>query len=207
MLILVQHLIDAGRFDRARVAELGRLLARFEAQPGPMFADPMVRAVAERIVHLKRALSSAIGEVRACSGCARGCVAPAGNLSSGRSGARVLPARASEAEPRAGQHFEGGRCCGTSTLEVFTQAEVRAMKLARVAPPSHPAEDGAERAGCAFRGAKGCSLSVEQRPMRCLEYVCHDLRMELEDTERFDRIQALRSELTATFARFEELTR
>lgn len=182
VLILVQHLIDAGRFDRARVAELGRLLARYEAQPGPMFADPMVCAVAERIVHLKRALSSAIGNVRACSGCARGCVAPAG-------------------------YFEGGRCCGTSTLEVFTQAEVRAMKLARVPPPSHPAEDGAERAGCAFRGSAGCSLSVEQRPMRCVEYVCHELRMELEDTDRFDRIQALRRELTATFARFEELTR
>lgn len=179
MLILVQHLIG-GRYERARVSELGRLLARWEAQPGPFLADPSVRAVAERLVHLKRELAAAIGEVRSCSGCARGCAMPSG-------------------------WAEGGRCCGTATLDVFTQEEVRALKLAGVTPPSEPASDGSEHAGCLFRGERGCSLPIEGRPARCVEYICHDLRIELEPTERFARIQSLRRELTETFARFQEM--
>lgn len=182
MLALLSHLIRDGRHGRARVAELGRLLARFEAQPGPWLADSRARALATRIVQLKRELSDALAEARACSGCARGCVAPAG-------------------------FFEGGRCCGTATLEVFTQGEVRALKLAGVAPPSEPAEGGDERAGCLFRGPTGCSLEAEARPSRCLVYVCHELRIELEDTERAERIQALRRELDEAFSRFEAMTR
>lgn len=180
--MLVQHLIRGGRYDRARLTELGRLLARYEAQPGTTFADPSLRAMAERIVHLKRRLAAALGEVRACSGCAKGCVTPSG-------------------------FFEGGRCCGTSTLEVFTQPEVRAIKMAGVPAPTEPAEDGDQHAGCIFRGARGCSIPTEARPARCLVYVCHDLRIELEDTEGYQTIQALRRELNDTFARFEELTR
>ncbi len=185
MKVFLAHLIRDGRHGRARVAELGRLLARFEAQPGRTLADPAARAVAERIVHLKRALSAAFGEVRACSGCARGCAAPSGV-------------------------FDGGRCCGTATLDVFTQPEVRAMKLAGVVPPTSPADDGDERAGCVFRGSTGCTVSVEQRPARCVVYVCHDLRIELEDEgdeARLERIARLRHELEHTLARFEEMTR
>jgi hypothetical protein len=182
VLIPLSHLIRDGRLGRARVTELGRLLARFEAQPGPMLADPSVRAMAERIVHLKRQVRDAFGEVRACSSCARGCVAPSG-------------------------FFEGGRCCGTATLDVFTQPEARAMKLAGVAPPQVPAEDGDERAGCLFRSSTSCTLPIEQRPVRCVVYVCHELRMEIEETERYERIQKLRRELSETFARFEEMTR
>lgn len=181
-MILLHHLIRDGRYGRARVAELGRLFARFEAQPGPMFADPSVRAVAERLVHLKRLLSEAFGQVQSCSGCGRGCVPPAGT-------------------------FEGGRCCGTATLDVFTQEEVRAMKLAGIEPPSEPAQDGAERSGCLFRGRAGCSLAPAQRPARCLVYVCHELRIEIEETERYAYIQRLRAELEDTFERFEELSR
>ncbi len=182
VLILLEHLIRGGRYDRARLTELGRLLARFEAQPGPMFADPGARSLALRIVELKRTLSEALGEVRSCSGCARGCAMPSGA-------------------------FEGGRCCGTATLDVFTQAEVRVLTMAGIAPMKEPAQDGAENAGCLFRGSKGCTLDAESRPARCVEYVCHELRMELEQTERYETIQALRRELTETFARFERMTR
>jgi hypothetical protein len=182
VLVLVQHLLQRGRYDRERLAELGRLWARFEAQPGRLLADPMARAMAERISHLKRALSEATGEVRSCAGCAKGCVVPSG-------------------------YFDGGRCCGTATLDVFTQPEVRAMKLAGLSPPSEPAHDGAYRAGCIFRGSQGCSLAAEARPARCLHYVCHELRIELEDTDRYAKIQALRGELMDTLARFDEPTR
>ncbi len=177
------HLSRDGRFGRERVAELGRLLARFEEQPGPLLADPGLRAMAERIVHLKRALSREFGEVSACSGCASGCAAPSG-------------------------FFEGGRCCGTRTLDVFTQPEVRAMKMAGVPAPSAPADDGDERAGCIFRGSRGCTVTTDQRPARCVAYVCHDLRIELEEDEaRHERIQKLRRELVETFERFEQHTR
>lgn len=181
MFVFVQHLLRGGRYGRARTAELGRLLARYEAQPGRMLAAPCARALAERIVRLKRELSDALLGVRACASCATGCVAPSG-------------------------FFEGGRCCGTATLDVFTQPEVRALKLAGVAPPMEPADDGDERAGCLFRGSTGCALAPEERPARCLEYVCHDLRMELEDDGRLDRINALRRELKDAVARFEVLT-
>lgn len=170
MLVLVQHLIRGGEWGRARVTELGRLLARFEAQPSAREAGPRARAEALRIAALKRELSEAIGEVRACGGCAKGCAAPSGV-------------------------FDGGRCCGTSTLEVFSQVEVRAMKIAGVAPPREPAADGDERAGCMFRGATGCALPAEGRPAKCLVYVCHELRQELEGTPRFARVQRLRRAL------------
>lgn len=170
MLVLVQHLIRSGRIDRARARALGRVLARFEAQPGPMLAPGRVRALASRVATLKRELSEAIGEVRACAGCAGGCVAPSG-------------------------YFDGGRCCGTSTDEVFTPEEVRAIKLAGVRPPTEPAEGGAAEAGCLFRGPRGCSLPPEGRPARCLIYVCHELRIELEETPRFERIGRLRAAL------------
>ncbi|MBX3274299.1 MAG: hypothetical protein KF729_28795 [Sandaracinaceae bacterium] len=176
MLVLVQHLIRSGRWSRARAAEMGRLYARFEAQPGPRELEPAARAEAERVARLKRTLSDAIGEVRACARCAKGCAAPSGV-------------------------FDGGRCCGTATLEVFAPSEVRAIKLAGIAPPSEPAPDGDERGGCMFRGARGCSLVPEARPAKCLVYVCHELRHELEETPRWSRIQALRAELDDALAR------
>jgi len=178
MLALVQHLIRGGRFDRERSARLGRLLARFEAQPGPRQVGPRVRAMAAQVLDLKRRLSAAIGDVRACTGCARDCAGPSGA-------------------------FDGGRCCGTSTLEVFTQGEVRAMKIAGIRPPVEPASDGAPQAGCIFRGARGCSLPPEARPARCLVYVCHELRQELEPSPRAARIHALRAELDDAFAELE----
>ncbi|MCC6875922.1 MAG: hypothetical protein IT378_16565 [Sandaracinaceae bacterium] len=179
----MQHLLRDGRYGRARVTELGRLLARYEAQPGRLLADRGARAVAERIGHLKRKLAGAIGEVRACSGCAKGCATPNG-------------------------FFDGGRCCGTPTLDVFTQPEVRAIKLAGGTIPARPAEDGHDDAGCLFRGRTGCALPAELRPSKCLIYLCHELRHELEeDPERFERIQRVRAELDDTFARFVDLTR
>jgi len=181
MLVLVQHLIRGGRYGRGRVTKLGRLLARFEAQPGRHFVGARARGMAERVARLKRELTEAIGEVRACAGCAEGCVTPSG-------------------------YFEGGRCCGTSTLEVFSQGEVRAIKLAGVAAPREPAAGGADEAGCLFRGPTGCSVEPEARPTKCLVYVCAELRIELEDTPRFERIQGLRQELDDAFAELERAT-
>jgi len=178
VLVLVQHLIRGGRFGRDQLTKLGRLLARFEAQPGPRLAARELRARAARVLELKVRLSEELEGVQACSGCARGCVTPSG-------------------------YFDGGRCCGTSTLEVFTQAEVRAMKLAGIAPPLAPAEDGADEAGCLFRGARGCSLEPAARPARCVVYVCAELRAELDEGERSERIHALRRALDHAMKGFE----
>jgi hypothetical protein len=192
MLASLSHLIRDGRYGRARVTELARLLARFEAEPDrsaterlatdPIATDPRVRALALRVLTLKREVTEALSAVRACSGCARSCPAPSG-------------------------FFEGGRCCGTATLDVFTPPEVRAMKLAGVGPPMEPAATGDERAGCVFRGRTGCVVSVEQRPARCVVYVCHELRIELEESGGFERVERLRRQLESTFAELERLTR
>lgn len=177
MLVLVQHLLRGGRFGRGRGTKLGRLLARFEAQPGFRLADRRLREMAARMLQLKTRLSAELEGVRACSECARGCAMPSG-------------------------HFDGGRCCGTSTLEVFTQAEVRAMKLAGIAPPLEPAADGADEAGCLFRGARGCSLEPAGRPARCVVYVCAELRAELDGAEP-EGIHELRRQLDHAMKEFE----
>jgi len=178
MLALVQHLIRGGRYGRARLTQLARLLARFESQPSPRFAPHRVRAMAEEITRLKLELGAALAGVTSCSGCAKACVAPSG-------------------------YFPGGRCCGTSALEVFTPGEVRAIKLAGGAAPTAPADDGAEEAGCLFRGSTGCSLDTASRPARCLVYVCLELQQELEAEPHFGEVQSLRKRLQDTLAEFE----
>lgn len=168
------------RLDRARAKELRRLRARFTAQAPRWDTDHTARALAHRILELKRALASAFSDVTACATCARGCAPPAGA-------------------------FEGGRCCGTSTLTVFSPVEVRALRLAGVDAPSEPAEGGHADAGCLFRGPSGCSLSPAARPSVCAVYVCLDLGDELDRRDDAPSIAALRRELAETFSRFAAL--
>jgi hypothetical protein len=178
MLVLVQHLIRSGRHGRARTAELGRLAARWEAQPTPRRMGPEGRALAARIAALKVELSQRLAGVRSCTGCAEGCAMPSG-------------------------HFPGGRCCGTATLEVFAPGEVAAMKAGGITAPLEPAEAGHESAGCTFRGPSGCVRPPEGRPSRCLVYVCNELRDELEGTGRAGDVHRLRERLDAAQAAFE----
>lgn len=173
MLVPLSRLLRPGPRD----ADLRRLRARFSAQPSRRAAGASTRAQAERLEALKRQLAEAFDGVRACAGCAEGCAPPAGV-------------------------FEGGRCCGTSTLEVFSQAEVRALRAAGREAPRAPAADGVDGGGCAFRGREGCALSPVERPTICLTYVCLELGDELDDHPDGARVAALRRALAEAFERF-----
>ena len=153
MLISLRHLVDRLRHPRSRADELAQLRARAAAQPGRHEASREQIACAERLRELREALSAAFGEVSSCSGCARGHPEPSG-------------------------HWEGGHCCGGRTLDIFSANEVAALKLAgtrlgRLRPPE------GDHAGCAFRGARGCSLAAADRPSICVRYVCPELHGEL----------------------------
>ena len=136
-------------------------------------------ASAARLEELRAQMSRAFASVEACAGCGRKRPEPHG-------------------------HWAGGACCGSRTLDLFSKHEVASLKLAGVrardlAPPQ------GDHAGCAFRGARGCSLSPEQRPNICVRYVCLELREELIEKPEWRAISKLGAELRDELARFEAL--
>lgn len=162
MLISLRSLIDRARHPASRARELELLRARFAAQPSRREAGDRAARLAEEALHHKIELAKAIGEVEACKGCAAKHPAPEGR-------------------------WPGGFCCGGKTLEIFSAPQVAALKLAGTKASRLRAPPG-DHAGCAFRGEKGCSLAVEDRPAICVRYVCLELRSELRDSSRWKRI-------------------
>ena len=73
------------------------------------------------------------------------------------------------------------------------------MRARNLAPPDD------DHAGCAFRGATGCSLEPEQRPNICVRYVCLELRAELIEKPEWRRVSELGAALRDEYARFERL--
>jgi hypothetical protein len=165
VLISVRHLVDRARHPRSRADELAKLRARFAAQPARREADPRRVALADELRELREQMASAFSDVEACHGCARGHPEPAGR-------------------------WDGGHCCGGGTFRVFTQEEVAALKLAGTRPGDLTPPKG-DHAGCAFRGATGCSLAPAHRPSICVRYVCMELRAELKSQPRWRRIAEL----------------
>ncbi len=165
MLISVRQLIDRARHPRSRADDLAKLSARFAAQPSSREAGPEAVALAKELRELRLEMVEALEGVSACGGCAKGHPEPAGRWS-------------------------GGHCCGGGTFRVFTQNEVAALKLAgtRMRDLRPPVGD---HAGCAFRGATGCSLAPEHRPTICVRFICLELRAELRHQPRFKRIAGL----------------
>ncbi len=168
--IPVERLLARVRHGPPRRDELRRLRARFLAAGHRPSREE--RALARAIATLKRDLADAFGDARACGRCARGAAPPKGR-------------------------WEGGRCCGTRTENVFTAEEVRALVAAgRRAPRTAPDED---LAGCVLRGPLGCAAEPEDRPTVCLVYACAELKEELRGGEREERIRALRFALAEAF--------
>lgn len=176
MLLPIERLLSRVRARSPRDEDLGRLRARFAAQPSAWSATREEKRLAARLLELKRELAEAFAGLRSCHGCARG-------------------------EPGHKGRWDGGRCCGTRTEVVFTPGEVRALKISGVrARVLVPPDD--DFAGCAFRGSRGCSLTVEQRPAVCLVYTCAELKEEIGRDAGAARIHALRRELHETYAAF-----
>jgi hypothetical protein len=181
-LLGIDRLLRRRAEPASREEELSRLRARFRAQPSARESGPEVVASAKRVQALKVELAAAFTDVRACRACARG-------------------------RPEPNGHWEGGCCCGSRTLDLFSTEEVHALSLAGVSA-SDLVPPRADHAGCAFRGPAGCSLAPAHRPAICVRYVCLELRAELLDAatpelrERWTRIAKLGAALRDEFARF-----
>ena len=160
--ILLQSLLDRRRYSRSRADELVRLRVRFAAQPSRRQASDEQRAAADGLRRLRKALSTALSEVAACHSCAKGHPLPAGR-------------------------YVGGHCCSGDTMNVFTREQVAALKVGGTqASKLRAARD--DDAGCAFRGATGCVLQVEDRPSLCVAYMCQTLRKELYERDDWANI-------------------
>lgn len=182
MLIPVQRLVDGLRHPRSRADEAAALRRRLAAAPGAGAASAEAVEAALAIRRLKVELAAAFGAPSSCGGCARGHPLPHGRWS-------------------------GGHCCGGRTEELFTDAELSALRLSGTTPARLTLPPPSDHAGCAFRGPEGCSLEPGDRPALCAAYVCRDLEAELRERGAFGPIKALRAELRAAVERFSVILR
>jgi hypothetical protein len=179
LLLPIERLFRRQAEPRSREQELGALRARFRAQPGRGDADAEVAESAQRLRALRIEMAAAFDGVEACGSCAKG-------------------------RPEPNGHWAGGSCCGSRTLDLFTPAEVAALKVAGTRPKDLRPPEG-DHAGCAFRAESGCALPAEHRPSLCVRYVCLELRAELHEKPEWRRISALGAKLRDESARFEAL--
>ena len=176
MWIPVERLVRRLRQPASRADELDLLAGRLRAARAATVGDEE-RALAREVGERKRALAAAIGEVSGCATCARG-----------------------EPGPR-GQH-DGGGCCAGDTAALFDEHEVAALAAAGTRPADLTAPPRAEpHAGCAFRGARGCTLDLAHRPGRCVHYLCDGLRRELHGRARLDDVERAQAGLDAAMRR------
>ena len=162
---------------RARAAELAQLDRRLRAERAAD-VDPAERASAHAVDDAKRAVTAALTDVTACRGCARG---------------RPWPV---------GQHA-GGACCAGVTADLFDDDELAALAHAGTRPgdlTAPPRRDPV--AGCAFRGATGCTLAAAHRPARCVHFACAELRAELHGRGQLDALEARLATLDAAMREF-----
>ena len=157
---------------RARAGELAALERRLRDERAGDVGDAE-RALARAVGDAKLAVAAAIPHVATCGGCASG---------------HPLPT---------GQH-PGGACCAGRTAELFDDLELAALAHAGTGPADlRPPSRHHPHAGCAFRGATGCSLATAHRPARCVRYFCDGLRAELHRQGQLDILEARLAALDA----------
>lgn len=182
MLVAVERLFKKLRQPPTRTAELVELRARLRAERASVVLDEE-RALAEAARRSKLSVSAALAAVSSCGSCAQGQPSPTGD-------------------------YAGGACCSGTTAHIFDDAELAALAHAgtRTADLRAPTRSD-HHAGCAFRGARGCSLEPPHRPARCIHYICDTLRRELYDRGQLDAIEAELAQLRAKMERIAELAR
>jgi hypothetical protein len=177
VLVAVERLLVKLRQPASRARELIELRQRLRAERA-LAVDDEERALARRVLEEKLAVGAALGEVSACGGCATGLPRPLGD-------------------------HDGGACCAGNTADLFDDAELAALAGAGTRPRDlTPPGREHPLAGCAFRGAEGCSLSLAHRPARCVHYTCEELRRELHRRGDLDGILARLDELDRAMQRF-----
>ena len=175
MLIPVARLLLRVRQVPSRAEELLALRQRLRGEQAARVGDEE-RATAIEIRALKVRISAALREVSACTSCATGRRRPRGA-------------------------FPGGDCCSGVTADLFSDDEVAALARAGTRP-RHLRAPRTEHAGCAFRGATGCTLTPADRPQRCVHYICNLLRRELRARGELAAIDLLLAELQRQMRRF-----
>ena len=178
MLLPAHRLVDRLRHVRSRADDLTALRARFAAVDRGAATEEQ-RALAAELRALRVELSRTFAAADSCASCARGYPLPHGR-------------------------WDGGHCCGGRTEELFSDDEVAALALSGTRISSLRAPTG-DHAGCAFRGASGCSLDVADRPSLCVRYVCRGLERELREKGRWDEVRVVARRLREAFARFTAL--
>ena len=176
MLIAVERLLIKLRQPASRADELVALRGRLRAERRAAAGDDE-RALARDVRARKLAVSARLTDVTSCRSCATGAPWPRG-------------------------HYDGGDCCSGVTAELFDDSELAALAHAGTRPRDLTPPAGDDHAGCAFRGAHGCSLALAHRPARCVHYVCDTLRRELYDRGRLDAVEADLAALNAAMQRF-----
>jgi hypothetical protein len=182
VLVAVERLLTKLRQPASRADELIALRRRVrdEAASAAGPAGDAEREYAAAVHARKLEVASELHAVSSCGTCARGQPWPVG-------------------------HHAGGACCSGVTAELFDDAELAALVHAGThAHDLTPPTRAHAHAGCAFRGADGCSLDVTHRPARCVHYLCTTLRRELFDRGQLDTVEAKLDDLNRAMQRFRE---
>lgn len=175
MLIAVERLLIKLRQPASRARELIEVRKRLRAELAATAADDEP-ALARSVLAQKRAVAAQLDAVHSCRTCATGQAFPVG-------------------------HFDGGACCSGVTADLFDEHELAALAHAGTRPSDLVAPHS-DHAGCAFRGATGCTLELVHRPARCVHYVCNTLRRELHARGQLDAIEHDLAELDRGMQRF-----
>jgi hypothetical protein len=178
VLIPIERLLLRSRHVRTRADELVALNARLRAARAQRPGGEE-RAAARDLRALKVRISASLTSVTSCASCAVGKRWPRGA-------------------------FTGGDCCTGVTADLFSDDEVAALAAAGTRPRDLRAPTD-EHAGCAFRGALGCTLEAADRPERCVSYMCTILRRELRTRGELAEADTLIAELRTVMARFTAL--
>jgi hypothetical protein len=177
MFVAVERLLLKVRQPASRADELSALRRRTRAELATT-PDDEERRLAKDVRSRKLDVASALDAVSSCASCARAQAWPVG-------------------------HYAGGACCSGVTAELFDDAELAALVHAGTRPRDlTPPTREHGHAGCAFRGAHGCTLALAHRPARCVHYVCDTLRRELHKRGGLDAIEAKLDALNRTMQRF-----
>lgn len=155
-------------FSAHQQEKLERLRARYDGIPADEVAADA--QLAHQVAELKQRIVAAIGEVDACTGCARAASPPRG-------------------------WRDGGACCSRDIDELFTDDELWLIRAADAGGAL--AGPGYRGSGCAFRTPEGCALPPAARPCLCVHYMCDALRDELRQRGDLDQIQRQCDELEA----------
>lgn len=168
MLIAVERLLCKLRQPASRASELIELRRRLRAELAAEVGEDE-RALARSIGAQKLVVAVQLREVASCRTCATGQPLPRGR-------------------------FDGGECCAGVTAKLFDDDELAALAHAGTRPRDLVAPR-TDHAGCAFRGATGCTLEVAHRPARCIHYLCDTLRNELHRRRDLQAIERKLAEL------------